>query len=63
MITTIERYKCTCMYILHILVGTVQLQQWDDDSLGWDPSDYNSIKSVRIPAINVWLPDTFIYNK
>jgi len=51
------------MYILHILVGTVQLQQWDDDSLGWDPSDYNSIKSVRIPAINVWLPDTFIYNK
>ncbi|WAR04964.1 ACH10-like protein [Mya arenaria] len=37
-------------------------QQWIDDNLGWDPEDYNNIKSIRIPANNVWLPDTFIYN-
>ncbi|KAL4229438.1 Neuronal acetylcholine receptor subunit alpha-7 [Mactra antiquata] len=36
--------------------------QWLDESLYWDPDEYNNIKSIRIPASNVWLPDTFIYN-
>ncbi|KAH3703110.1 hypothetical protein DPMN_078139 [Dreissena polymorpha] len=37
-------------------------QQWMDDNLSWDPVEYNNIRSIRIPASNVWLPDTFIYN-
>ena len=44
--------------IFHIL-----RQEWTDEMLLWDPDEYNNIRSIRIPAKNVWLPDTFIYNK
>ncbi|XP_060078753.1 neuronal acetylcholine receptor subunit alpha-10-like [Ylistrum balloti] len=37
-------------------------QEWLDENLYWDPVLFNSIRSLRIPARNVWLPDTFIYN-
>ncbi|XP_064644534.1 neuronal acetylcholine receptor subunit alpha-10-like isoform X2 [Lineus longissimus] len=37
-------------------------QEWEDENLKWNASEYNSIKSLRIPAHDVWLPDTFIFN-
>ncbi|KAL5011028.1 hypothetical protein ScPMuIL_013333 [Solemya velum] len=37
-------------------------QKWRDENFFWTPDNHNSIKSLRIPAKNVWLPDTFIYN-
>ncbi|KAK3602471.1 hypothetical protein CHS0354_040537 [Potamilus streckersoni] len=37
-------------------------QAWTDENLVWDPDVFSSIRSIRIPARKVWLPDTFIYN-
>ncbi|GAB1603731.1 neuronal acetylcholine receptor subunit alpha-10-like [Argonauta hians] len=37
-------------------------QEWSDENLYWEPGKYNSVRSLRVPAKNVWLPDTFIYN-
>ena len=30
---------------------------WDDYYLHWDPSEYGSIKEVRLPIESIWKPD------
>ena len=37
--------------------------EWFDYSLQWDPKHYGGIKSFYIPADELWLPDTVLYNK
>ncbi|XP_062998811.1 neuronal acetylcholine receptor subunit beta-4 [Elgaria multicarinata webbii] len=37
-------------------------QEWTDYRLAWEPSEYDSIKKLRIPAKKVWLPDIVLYN-
>ncbi len=39
------------------------VQEWGDENLAWSPADYNGIRTLRVPAAYVWLPDTFIFNK
>ena len=41
----------------------IAFQQWEDENLSWNVTDHNGIRSMRIPAQEVWLPDTFIFNK
>ncbi|CAB3400753.1 unnamed protein product [Caenorhabditis bovis] len=38
--------------------------QWTDYKLKWDPSEYGSIKDIRIPgnANAIWKPDVLLYN-
>lgn len=38
-------------------------QEWGDENLAWSPEEYNGIRTLRVPAAFVWLPDTFIFNK
>ncbi|XP_055876925.1 acetylcholine receptor subunit alpha-L1-like [Biomphalaria glabrata] len=37
-------------------------QSWTDLALSWDPAEFQDVRSLRIPADQVWKPDTFIYN-
>ena len=38
-------------------------QIWKDDYLHWDPSDYDGITEIRVPAEQAWLPDVAILNR
>ncbi|XP_053128513.1 neuronal acetylcholine receptor subunit beta-4 isoform X2 [Hemicordylus capensis] len=37
-------------------------QEWTDYRLAWEPSEYEGINKLRIPARKVWLPDIVLYN-
>ncbi|XP_032801556.1 acetylcholine receptor subunit alpha isoform X3 [Petromyzon marinus] len=37
-------------------------QQWTDYNLQWKPEDYGGIKQVRVPSLDIWLPDLVLYN-
>ncbi|XP_071953260.1 uncharacterized protein [Antedon mediterranea] len=37
-------------------------QKWFDEFLTWDPSEYDNLSVVNIPANTIWLPDTVLYN-
>ncbi|XP_048337638.1 neuronal acetylcholine receptor subunit beta-4 [Sphaerodactylus townsendi] len=37
-------------------------QEWIDYRLAWEPSRYEGIDKLRIPAKKVWLPDIVLYN-
>ena len=37
--------------------------EWNDNNLKWNPTDYGNIISINIPASDIWLPDTVLYNK
>ncbi|XP_027564277.1 neuronal acetylcholine receptor subunit alpha-6 isoform X3 [Neopelma chrysocephalum] len=35
---------------------------WNDYKLRWDPSQYDGIEFVRVPADKIWKPDIVLYN-
>ncbi|XP_047485754.1 neuronal acetylcholine receptor subunit alpha-4-like [Penaeus chinensis] len=37
-------------------------QEWVDELLHWDPSDYNGLETIRLPCERIWLPDIVLYN-
>ncbi|XP_077982803.1 neuronal acetylcholine receptor subunit non-alpha-2-like [Glandiceps talaboti] len=42
---------------------TAHIQQsWYNLHLSWNPSDYDGITDIRLPADKVWLPDTVLYH-
>lgn len=38
-------------------------QEWVDEFLTWNPSDFGGIQKIRIPCQSIWLPDIVLYNK
>ena len=47
---------------LTIFDSFIILKDWIDHKLKWDPSLYNNIKSVHIPADKLWKPDIILCN-
>uniref|UniRef100_G3UHD0 Cholinergic receptor nicotinic alpha 3 subunit n=1 Tax=Loxodonta africana TaxID=9785 RepID=G3UHD0_LOXAF len=37
-------------------------QIWNDYKLKWNPSDYNGVEFMRVPAEKIWKPDIVLYN-
>lgn len=37
-------------------------QSWKDNWIKWDPDDYGGLTELRVPAYEVWLPDTTLYD-
>ncbi|CAN7992835.1 unnamed protein product, partial [Ixodes hexagonus] len=37
-------------------------QEWLDEYLVWNPSDYGNLTKLRIPCDRIWLPDIVLYN-
>ncbi|XP_070543629.1 neuronal acetylcholine receptor subunit alpha-7-like isoform X2 [Ptychodera flava] len=46
-----------------ILTTNVWLRQhWNDVHFLWNPSDYDGVKTIRIPITDLWRPDIILYN-
>ncbi|CAF0781750.1 unnamed protein product [Didymodactylos carnosus] len=46
-----------------ILTTNVRIEQkWRDEALGWNQSDYQGVRGIRLPSHRIWLPDSYIYN-
>uniref|UniRef100_A0A914C2B3 Uncharacterized protein n=1 Tax=Acrobeloides nanus TaxID=290746 RepID=A0A914C2B3_9BILA len=35
---------------------------WNDYKLSWDPSKYDGLKKINLPANKIWVPDILLYN-
>ena len=38
-------------------------QEWYDDKLRWEPSEYGGVGEIYVPSEIIWLPDIILYNK
>ena len=38
-------------------------QEWTDNNLRWNESEYGDIKDLRIPPAYIWAPDILMYNR
>lgn len=36
---------------------------WTDYRLSWEPSQYDGLATIRVPANKMWLPDPAVYNE
>lgn len=50
-------------HIVSFLFVLFYLQEWKDERISWNVSNYNGLEVVRLPAKNLWLPDIVLYNK
>ena len=41
----------------------MNFQNWTDDFLKWNPSDYGGINRIVLPPKSVWRPDFGIVNR
>lgn len=37
-------------------------QEWVDDNLRWNESEYGNIADIRVPPSLIWAPDILMYN-
>lgn len=37
--------------------------KWNDYQMQWDPTEFDGIKTIRVPPDKVWLPDIVLFNK
>ncbi|CAH8435687.1 unnamed protein product [Schistosoma turkestanicum] len=37
-------------------------QIWEDEYLKWNESEFGNVRTLRIPARQVWTPDTYVFN-
>jgi cation transporter family protein len=37
-------------------------QNWKDEYLAWNPSEYGNVSTIRVPANTIWTPDLVISN-
>ena len=47
----------------HIKIFVLPSQEWTDDNLRWNESEYGDIKDLRIPPAYIWAPDILMYNR
>ena len=45
-----------------IIVHSWFLQEWIDNNLRWNESEYGNIADIRIPPSLIWAPDILMYN-
>ena len=45
-----------------LILGSYLSILWRDDSLQWDPNNYNGVESFLYPQKEIWLPDIVIDN-
>ena len=39
------------------------VQEWTDDNLRWNESEYENVKDIRVPPSTIWAPDILMYNR
>ena len=38
-------------------------QEWTDNNLRWNESEYGNVKDLRFPPSSIWTPDILMYNR
>jgi len=38
-------------------------QEWKDYKLSWNESEFDGVKSIRLPSKDIWTPDILMYNR
>jgi len=38
-------------------------QEWRDYKLSWNESEFDGVKSIRLPSKDIWTPDILMYNR
>ncbi len=51
------------LLVLRSVYWIFPLQEWHDDKLRWDPSEYGGVGEIYVPSEIIWLPDIILYNK
>ena len=41
---------------------TLSFQRWYDEYLTWNATEFDDVKTIRIPANQIWTPDLVIQN-
>ena len=41
----------------------LNLQQWKNDFLTWNASDYDNIQYIHFSPDEIWVPDIALFNK
>lgn len=49
--------------ISHHALLFINIKEWVDVKLKWNPDDYGGITSIRVPSETIWLPDIVLYEK
>ena len=55
--------KKVSLWILSNYDNLKQFQEWNDDKLCWEPSEYGGVEEIYVPSEIIWLPDIILYNK
>jgi len=57
-------YVCADLsrFTLQLTSKVLELYQWHDSRLTWDPTKYNGTEQIRLPASSIWTPDFKVYN-
>jgi len=57
-------YLCADLnrFTLELRSKVIEIYLWHDSRLTWDPSKYDGIRHIRLPAKKIWVPDFKIYN-
>ncbi|VDM74460.1 unnamed protein product [Strongylus vulgaris] len=46
--------------IIRVLVYVVE--QWDDPTLSWDPTNFSGLRYTWLPEESIWIPDIIVFN-
>ena len=58
-----SRSECTVYYSSAVTYWVYcLLQQWDDEFLSWEPSEYGGVEDITVAQKSVWLPDLLVEN-
>lgn len=57
-------YLCADLsrFTLALSSKVIESYLWQDSRLKWDPSKYDGIQQIRLPAKSIWTPDFKLYN-
>ncbi|XP_060057009.1 neuronal acetylcholine receptor subunit alpha-6-like [Erinaceus europaeus] len=52
-----RNYSLALSQVLHMAIKI-----WNDYKLRWDPTEYDGIETLHVPADKIWKPDIVLYN-
>ena len=44
-------------------IFNILFQEWTDNNLRWNESEYENVKDIRVPPSQIWGPDILMYNR
>ena len=59
----LDQVSIAVRYIILIFNCIIQWEEWTDEFLSWNPSEFGGITKVRIPCELIWKPDIVLYNR